>query len=105
LLSKTCTPLLASVAVGVAPVGLTFVQNGAGIAVANSNRFAAATANQTVSFVSVKKALARSTDAVVGQVAVGAFPRELAADGDALFVTNFNSKTISGVDLSGISFE
>jgi DNA-binding beta-propeller fold protein YncE len=105
LLSTTCTPVLATVAVGPAPVGLTLIRSGTAVAITSSNRFAAPADNQTVTFVNVGRALAGSPDALVGQVTVGAFPREVAADGDALFVSNFNSSSISGIDLSGLTFE
>ena len=105
LLSTTCTPVLATVAVGPAPVGLTLIRGGTAVAITSSNRFAAPADNQTVTFVNVARALAHASDALVGQVTVGAFPREVTADGDALFVSNFNSSTISGIDLSGLTFE
>jgi DNA-binding beta-propeller fold protein YncE len=105
LLSTTCTPVLATVAVGPAPVGLTLIRGGTAVAITSSNRFAAPADNQTVTFVNVARALSGAPDALVGQVTVGAFPREVAADGDALFVSNFNSSTLSGIDLSGLTFE
>lgn len=104
LLSTTCTPVRATVAVGPAPVGLALVRGGAGLVVADSNRFAAPSANQTVTIVGTAKALA-GAPSVVGQLTVGAFPREVASDGDVVFVSNFNSQSVSGFDLSGVAFE
>jgi DNA-binding beta-propeller fold protein YncE len=105
LLSTTCTPVLAIVPVGAAPVGLALLRGGAGVAVASSNRFAAPSASQTVGLVSTKRALAGAPGALVAQVTVGAFPREIARDRDTLFVSNFNSNSISGIDISGIVIE
>ncbi len=99
LLSTTCNPLRTSVAVGPAPVGLALLRGGAGVAVANSNRFAGATENQTVTFVGTARAL------VVGQATVGAFPREIAVDGDEVFVSNFNSRSVSRLELGGVPFD
>jgi DNA-binding beta-propeller fold protein YncE len=102
LLSTSCNPRLATVAVGPAPVGLTFFDGATGVAVANSNRFAQPQSNQTVSLVGVAAALAGSGSAVFGQVGVGAFPREMGADATGLFVSNYNSQSVSAIDLTGI---
>jgi DNA-binding beta-propeller fold protein YncE len=104
LLSDTCDPLLANIAVGPAPVGLTIVRGGAGIAVADSNRFADPRGNQTVSFVNAARALAGDATAVVGQVGVGAFPREMDSDENDVFVSNANSASVSAVDLQTLPF-
>ena len=97
LLSKTCNPVRSEVAVGAAPVGVTVLDGGKAVAVANSNRFAAPSQPQTVTFVSAASAT------LLGQVTVGAFPRELDADGTALFVSNYNSQSLSGLDLGGLA--
>lgn len=96
LLSTTVNPLLATVVVGPAPVGLTFVDGARALAVTNSNRFAGPHANQTIMFLDAAQAT------VLGQVAVGAFPRELGADAQTLFVGNFNSSTINAMSLTGL---
>jgi hypothetical protein len=37
---------------------------------------------------------------VLGQIAVGSFPREMDSDGMALFVSNYASQSIGGIDLT-----
>ncbi len=86
--------LVATIPVGPAPVGLAMIDSGAAILVANSNRFLAPTANQTAMVVSVAKR------AVVGQIGVGAFPRDVVADGASAFLSNYDSSTLSGFDVA-----
>jgi len=97
LLSTTCNPLRSETAVGAAPVGVAVLDGGKAVAVANSNRFLEPNAPQTVMFVSA------SSPALLGQVTVGAFPREIDADATALFVTNYDSQSVSGVDLTKLA--
>lgn len=97
LLSTACEPPLATIAVGPAPVGLAFTSP-TRIAVANSNRFLQPDTNQTVMLIDTQTDGGR----VLGQIGVGAFPREMDGDGSALFVSNYNSKSISGIDLTGL---
>jgi DNA-binding beta-propeller fold protein YncE len=106
LLSTSCNPLLATTAVGLAPVGLALVNGGAGVVVANSNRFATGPRqNQTVTLVDARPLAAGNAVAagnalaLLGQIRVGAFPREIAADAQAFFVSNYKSNSISGVAL------
>jgi DNA-binding beta-propeller fold protein YncE len=102
LLSTTCNPLRSTTAVGPAPVGLAFVGGGAAVAVANSNRFAQPNSDQTVMLIDAAKALGGAGGAVVGQVTVGAFPREMDDDANALFVSNFDSQSVSGMNLQAL---
>jgi DNA-binding beta-propeller fold protein YncE len=97
-----CDPFLSTTAVGPAPVGVALVAAGAGVAVADSNRFLQPNTNQTVMILDAQRARAGASGAIVGQVTVGAFPREIDDDAKALFVSNFNSSTISGIDLTGL---
>jgi DNA-binding beta-propeller fold protein YncE len=92
--------LLGKVAVGRAPVGLAVIDHGTGLLVANSNRFLQPMANQTAMLVSVRSIAAGAPMMALGQVAVGAFPRDVVADETAAFLSNFNSGSISGFDLS-----
>jgi DNA-binding beta-propeller fold protein YncE len=92
LLSTTCNPLLSTTAVGPAPVGVAFVDNGKAIAIADSNRFNQPTMNQTVMFVST------ATATTLGEVTVGAFPREIDTDATALMVSNYDSQSVSSLD-------
>jgi DNA-binding beta-propeller fold protein YncE len=97
------TPI-AVVPVGAAPVGLHFLRHGTLLAVANSNRFAEPSSPQTISFVDVAKGLAGASDALVGTVAAGAFPRELVSsrDGSKLYVTNFGSASVEVVPIAAL---
>ena len=104
-LPTSCDPLLSRTAVGPAPVGLAFVAGGSGVAVANSNRFLEPNTDQTVMILDTARALAGGIDggadaAIVAEIAVGAFPREISADSTDLFVTNYDSDSISGIDLT-----
>jgi DNA-binding beta-propeller fold protein YncE len=93
-------PLLSTTAVGPAPVGVALVAGGAGIAVADSNRILQPNTNQTVTLLDAHLARSASPGAIVGQVGVGAFPREIDDDATALFVSNFDSGSVSGIDLT-----
>jgi len=99
LRSDPAHALVASIAVGPAPVGLALIRQGAQIIVADSNRFAGGRSPQTLTLIDVKQALA-GHPALLGTIAVGSFPRELALDGQTLLLTNYNSATLSLIDLS-----
>lgn len=75
LASDPTHALLATVPVGPAPVGIALVDNGAGLLVACSNRFASPTAPQSVMLLDTQRAL-HGQSAVVGSIPVAAFPRE-----------------------------
>jgi DNA-binding beta-propeller fold protein YncE len=102
LLSDPCDPLLGTVAVGAAPVGITLLNGASRVAVANSNRFEQPYTKQTVMILDADRARAGDGDSVIGQITVGAFPREITGDSSALFVTNFNSSSLSGIDLTDL---
>lgn len=97
MLSTSCNPLRSATPVGPAPVGVTTIDEGKVVAVASSNRFLEPTKPQTVVLV------AASSKALLGQITVGAFPRELDGDATSLFVSNFDSKTVSGIDLAALA--
>ncbi len=59
-------------------------------------RFAAPTLNQTVMWIDANAA------SVLGQIGVGAFPREMDDDTSALFVSNYDSSTVSGIALMSL---
>lgn len=93
--------LLARIWVGTAPVGIALIKNGLVAVVANSNRFSATTRPQTLSLLGTADVLTRQP-AHLGTLTVGAFPREMAqsADGRYLFVTNFDSDSVTAFDVS-----
>ncbi|HEV2460155.1 MAG TPA: hypothetical protein VGS80_17505 [Ktedonobacterales bacterium] len=97
LLSDPQHALLATVPVGPDPTGLVLVNGGTDVLVANSNRATGGTAPETLSLVNTQRALAGQS-AVTGSIAVGMWPRELAADGQLAILTNFVSETISLID-------
>ena len=94
--------LVAIVRVGSEPVGLAPVSGGALIAVADSNRFAAAGQSSSLSFVSVTAALA-GRPAVVGDLTTGGFPRDMAVSPDGtLLVSDYASGQVQAVGPAGL---
>jgi DNA-binding beta-propeller fold protein YncE len=90
----------AVVRVGLEPVGLALYDDGDYAVVANSARFVPADTAQTLTVVDLQAALARRT-AVVAWIAAGAFPREIAIDGEFGLVTNYGSNTVEAFRLPG----
>jgi hypothetical protein len=85
----------------------SFVGAGTGLAVANSDRFLEPNTDQTVMILDTTRALPGGAGggdggAIVAEITVGAFPREISADSTDLFVTNYDSSSISGIALSGL---
>jgi len=101
LLTHAGNALLTSVDVGPAPVGMALVDSGTVLVVANSNRFLEPQAPQTLTILDTKQALTGKA-AVLATIAVGAFPRELTleANGQTLLLTNYNSSTLSIIDVA-----
>jgi DNA-binding beta-propeller fold protein YncE len=95
--------LLTVTRVGEAPVGLILVGNGSRIVVADSNRFDVSGATANLDVVSTAAAL-RGRPAVIGHIASGLFPREMALEpgGRTLLVGNFLSNSIEAVDVCDI---
>jgi DNA-binding beta-propeller fold protein YncE len=91
--------LRAVVRVGLEPVGVALYDGGDYAVVANSARFAAPGMPQNLTVVDVQAALA-GRGAVVGWIAAGAFPREIAIDGTLGLVTNYDSNTIEAFRLA-----
>jgi DNA-binding beta-propeller fold protein YncE len=93
--------LVGRVPVGTSPVGVAVVNDGRRVIVTNSNRFAGAGDDQSLTVIDATK-IAAGASAVIGSIPAGAFPRELrvSADGRTLFLTNFGSRTIQMIDLT-----
>jgi DNA-binding beta-propeller fold protein YncE len=90
---------LATVTVGASPVPLALIEDGKILVVGNSNRFGPeADKPQTLSALDVSKI--GHSEAVVGTIPAGAFPREMcvSADGRTLFVSNFGSSSLEIID-------
>ena len=86
--------------VGAAPVPIVVVDGGRKVVAGSSNRFAAPTAPQSLLVLDAAK-MEAGTDATLGTIAAGAFPREMAlsADGHTLFLTNFGSNSLQVIDV------
>ena len=96
---------IGAVPVGTSPVGIAALPDGRHVVVANSNRIAAnPNRPQTVSVIDARK-VRDGAAAVIGTIAVGAFPREfsLSPDGRTLFLGNYLSDTLSVIDLARLS--
>jgi DNA-binding beta-propeller fold protein YncE len=90
--------LVAIARVGSEPVGLTAVDKGALLVVADSNRFGASGMSSGLSVVSVAAALA-GRPAVIGDLRTGAFPRDMAVSPDgALLVSDYSSGQVQAID-------
>jgi serine/threonine-protein kinase len=100
LRSSPSRSLLARVNVGAAPIGLTMVDGGRRILVANSNLHAAPGVAGRLSVISTAAVLSRSP-ALLGQISSGPFPREfsVAPDGKTALVTNSGSGQVQAIDL------
>ncbi|GLV59160.1 hypothetical protein KDH_59880 [Dictyobacter sp. S3.2.2.5] len=92
---------LASTTVGTAPVGAALIDKGSVLVVANSNRFLQPYTPQHLTVLNTKQALDHKA-AVLTSINVGDFPRELTleANGQTLLLTNYNSQTLSIIDVS-----
>ena len=102
LVSDPAGALVAVVRVGEAPVGLAAVHDGSLVVVADSNRFGASGATAELDVVNVTAALSRGR-AVVGHIASGSFPREMALlPGGTLLVSNYASGQVEAVDVASI---
>lgn len=101
LLAHATHARLTSVAVGPAPVGMALIDGGKVLVVANSNRFLAPQSPQTLTVLDTQQALMGKT-ATLATIKVGAFPRELEleANGQTLLLTNYDSDTLSIIDVT-----
>jgi DNA-binding beta-propeller fold protein YncE len=101
LLADPAHARLGTAAVGEAPVPVAVIDRGRKVVVGNSNRFAAATAPQTLSVLDAAKMEQPGADAL-GAIASGAFPREfsVSSDGQTLFLTNAGSSSLQVLDIA-----
>jgi len=106
LLADPAHALIGRVPVGDAPVGVAVLNEGARIAVTNSNRFGNSNAPQSLTIIDPQK-IASGEAAVLGTVAAGVFPRELIVTEDqrTLLLTNFGSKTLAVMDVMRLPLE
>ena len=103
LLRDPSRALIATVGVGEAPVGLAIVDGGRNLVVADSNRFDAPGAQPGLMVVDTSAALAHRP-AVVGTIATGNFPREMALEPNhrTLLVGDFGSAQFEAVSVAGL---
>jgi YVTN family beta-propeller protein len=91
---------IVEVGVGAAPVPIIVTPDGRYVLVGNSNRFGEGPrGNQTVSVIDA------AIHTVVGEITVGRFPREFSRtrSGSTVFLSNYDSHTITVLDPSAIS--
>jgi DNA-binding beta-propeller fold protein YncE len=94
--------LLGKVPTGSAPIGISVVDNGNKVVVANSNRYGGRpSGHQTLSVIDANRIGAGSA-AILGSIPAGDFPREmsLSSDSHTLFVVNVNSRELEVIDLA-----
>ena len=106
LLADSAHALIGLVPVGNAPVGLAVFDDGARVAVTNSNRFGDSHAVQSLTIIDTRR-ISRGEDAILGSVLAGVFPRELRMTENqrALLLTNFGSKTLAVIDTTRLPLE
>jgi DNA-binding beta-propeller fold protein YncE len=106
LLANPAQALIGRIPVGDAPVGLAVLNDGARLAVTNSNRFSTGNAMQSLTIIDTTK-IRSGEDAILGTVAAGVFPRELrlTENHETLLLTNFGSKTLALIDVARLPLE
>jgi DNA-binding beta-propeller fold protein YncE len=99
--------LIGRVPVGDPPVGVAVLDDGARLAVTNSNRFGDSNTAQSLTIIDTKKIGKSGEDAILGTVPAGVFPRELRVteNQQTLLLTNFGSKTLAVIDVMRLPLE
>jgi DNA-binding beta-propeller fold protein YncE len=100
LVSDPQNARLGSAPTGTAPVPVAVVNGGRMVLAGNSNRFAGSGGSETLTVLDAAR-ISQGPAAVIGGIAVGAFPREMrvSADGHTLFVTNAGSGSVQILDV------
>ena len=94
--------LVAVTRVGSEPVGIAAVRDGSLLVVADSNRFGASGQSSQLSVVSVTAALA-GRPAIVGDLATGLFPRDMAVSpGGTLLVSDYSADQVQAIATAGL---
>ena len=106
LLADPTKALIGRVPVGNAPVGVALLNEGARLAVTNSNRFGDRNSAQSLTIVDTTK-MSSGEDAILGNVPTGVFPRELRVTENqkTMLLTNFGSKTLAIFDIAQLPIE
>jgi len=95
--------LMAWLKVGAAPIGLTFVNRGKRIVVADSNLFGSKSANANLAVIDTSAALA-GRPALLGLLKTGDVPRQFTVEphSKTLFVTNYGSGQLQAVAIADL---
>ena len=103
LAAKASNPLVATVAVGQTPIGLSFVNDGQQIVVADANTRDVQNADN-LALVSTQLALLRKSGALSGFIPTGQQPRDLALepDGKTLLSTDTKSGQLLAIDVRSL---
>jgi hypothetical protein len=104
LVSDPRHALIASIRVGVAPIGLALVKCDSLVVVADSNRFHVGGRSTDLAVVDVRHVLAGRPARLLGYLPAGQIPREMTTVPSAhlLLVDNYGSGQIESVDLTGL---
>jgi len=104
LVSDPAHSRLGMAKVGTAPVPVAVVAGGKMVVAGNSNRFGGRGEAQSLTLLDAAK-IAGGSDAAIGEIPAGAFPRELrvSADGQTLFLTNFGSNSLQVMDVERLA--
>lgn len=107
LLSDPDHARIGTAPVGEAPVPVAVIDGGKKVAVGNSNRFAGGNAAQTLTVLDSAKIVQPGTDATLGTIPSGAFPREMSVstDGHTLFLTNAGSSSLQVIDIDRLPIQ
>jgi DNA-binding beta-propeller fold protein YncE len=83
------------------------IDSGKKVVVGNSNRFGGANAPQTLSVFDAAKIEQKGSEAGLGTIPAGAFPRELSvsSDGHTLYLANAASRSIQVIDVDHLPIE
>jgi DNA-binding beta-propeller fold protein YncE len=104
LVQDPARALLGKVPTGTSPIGISVIDSGNIVVVANSNRFGGSpSAHQSLSVIDAHRIDAGSA-AILGSIPAGDFPREmsLSSDQHTLFVVNVNSRALEVIDLARV---
>lgn len=103
LLSDPSRSLIARISVGQTPLGLSFVNGGNEIIVADANLHSAPGADN-LALISTQQALQGQAGAVRGFITTGVTPRELAVEpgGKTLLSTDYGSGQLQAIDLGSL---
>ena len=100
LVSHPVSALTGRVQVGEAPVGLALANHDKTVVIANSNRFNANGATSNLAVVAAEKQSLH----LVGYVATGDFPRDMAVspDGTTVVISDYGSGDLEEVDVGSL---